>query len=260
MTAITIPRVLTFSLQSGSNGNCIYVEAGDVRLLFDAGISGVLAAKRMAQYGREIRGVDALIISHDHNDHIRCAGIFNRKFGIPVYMTRETQRATWCDLGKFRDVRYFKSGESIHLGRVMVHTIRTPHDAADGVVFVIDFEGRRLGIFTDLGHPFGGLQSLLETVDAAYLETNYEPEMLENGSYPWHLKERIRGQGGHLSNQESATLLKACEKRPKWIAVAHLSEENNRLERALAAQHSAVGRDYPIFHASRYGCSELLSV
>ncbi|MBI1826950.1 MAG: MBL fold metallo-hydrolase [Planctomycetes bacterium] len=251
----------TFSLQSGSNGNCIYVEAGDVRLLFDAGISGTMAANRMAHYGRDIREVDALVISHDHIDHIRCAGIFQRKFGFPVYMTRATQQATWCDLGKLRDVRYFQSGDLLTFGRVTVQTVRTPHDAADGVVFVIEFEGKRLGIFTDLGHPFGGFQVLLESVDAAYLEANYEPEMLENGPYPPHLKERIRGDGGHLSNQESATLLRACSRRrPKWIAVAHLSEENNRPEHAMNAQYDAVGRDYPVYLAPRHGYSELLCI
>jgi len=252
--------MLTFSLQSGSNGNCIYVEAGDVRLLFDAGISGNLAAKRMSQYGRNMRSCTALLISHDHIDHVRCAGIYHRKFGLPLYMTRATQRATWCDLGRLNEVRYFQSGDSIHIGRVTVHTIRTPHDAADGVAFVVEFEGKRLAILTDLGHPFAALQGLLESVDAAYLEANYEPDMLENGPYPEHLKARIRGDGGHLSNHESARLIRACAKRPKWVAVAHLSEDNNRPEHAIGAQHTAVGRDYPVYHASRSDCSQLLSI
>ncbi len=251
----------TFSLQSGSNGNSIYVEANGVRLLFDAGISGSLAERRMAAHGRNIRDVDALIISHNHIDHLRCAGIYQRKFGFPIYITRRTLTATWCNLGKLSDVRYFDSGDSLTFGHVTVHTIRTPHDAADGVAFVIECEGKRLGILTDLGHPFRGLQDLLEQVDGAYLECNYDPEMLETGSYPAMLKARIRGDGGHISNDESAMLLRACaRRRPKWIAVAHLSEENNRPELAISAQHSAVGRDYPVHHASRHEVSELLFV
>lgn len=251
----------TFSLQSGSNGNAIYVEADGVRLLFDAGISGALAERRMAVHGRDIRDVDALIISHDHIDHVRCAGIYQRKFGLPIYITRRTLNATWCNLGKLSDVRYFRSGDSLTFGQVVVHTLRTPHDAADGVVFVVECEGKRLGILTDLGHPFHGLQDVLEQVDAAYLECNYDPEMLESGSYPPVLKARIRGDAGHISNDESASLLRTCgRRRPKWIAVAHLSQENNRPELALAAQHTAVGRDYPVYHASRYECSKLLSV
>src|SRR3989304_3101333 len=214
----------TFSLQSGSNGNAIYVEADGVRLLFDAGISGALAERRMTVHDRDIRDVDALIISHDHIDHVRCAGIYQRKFGLPIYITRRTLTATWCNLGKLSDVRYFQSGDSLSFGHVIVHTLRTPHDAADGVVFVVECEGKRLGILTDLGHPFRELQDLLEQVDAAYLECNYDPEMLETGTYPMELKARIRGAGGHLSNDESASLLRTCGRhRPKWIAVAHLS-------------------------------------
>lgn len=247
--------MLTFSLQSGSNGNAIYVEAGDVRLLFDAGISGKSAAERMARHGRDIRDVDALIISHDHIDHVRCAGIFQRKFGLPIFMTRPTHQAIWCDLGRLSDVRYFHSGETLRFGAVTVYSIPTPHDARDGVVFVIEFDGRRLGIFTDLGHRFAGLQELLESVDGAYLETNYDPDMLESGSYAWSLKQRIRGPGGHLSNAESAEMLAACQRRPQWVAVAHLSEENNRPELAINAQRKAVGDLYPVGLASRHEVS-----
>ncbi len=251
----------TFSLQSGSNGNAIYVEAAGVKLLFDAGISGAQAERRMAFHHRDIREVDALIISHDHVDHIRAAGIYQRKFGLPIYVTKKTLSATWCSLGQLCDVRHFQSGDTLHFNGVAVHTIPTPHDAADGVVFVVECEGRHLGIFTDLGNPFAGLQELVESVDAAYLECNYDPEMLDTGSYPAALKARIRGEGGHLSNDESADLLRACgRRRPRWIAVAHLSEENNRPDLAVAAQHSATGHDYPIHHASRYSVSELLTV
>ncbi|MEK6800013.1 MAG: MBL fold metallo-hydrolase [Planctomycetota bacterium] len=251
----------TFSLQSGSNGNSIYVEADGVKLLFDAGLSGSTAERRMAHHGRDIREVHALIISHDHVDHIRGAGVFQRKFGLPIYVTKPTLAATWCGLGKLTDVRYFTSGDTLTFGPVKVHTIRTPHDAVDGVVFVVEYDGKRLGIFTDLGHPFRELHALLESVDAAFLESNYDPDMLETGDYPHQLKERIRGPGGHLSNGESAGLLRDIgRKRPKWVAVAHLSQENNLPELAIAAQHNAVGRDYPVHLASRYDCSPMLAV
>ena len=129
----------TFSLQSGSNGNSIYVEADGVRLLFDAGISGVTAERRMAVRDRDIRDVDALIISHDHIDHIRCAGVYQRKYGLPIYVTRQTRTAAGrcCNLGKLCDVRFFQSGESLSFGRVTVYTILTAHDAVDGVAFVV---------------------------------------------------------------------------------------------------------------------------
>lgn len=253
--------MITFSLQSGSNGNSIYVEAGDTRLLFDAGISGKRAQERMAEHGRDIRDVDALIISHDHSDHVRCAGIYQRKFGLPIYMTRKTYGAIWCSLGELSELRYFKSGETLRFGRVMVRTVRTVHDAADGVVFIVEFEGKRLGICTDLGHPFDGLQKIIEGLDAVYLEANYDPELLEAGPYPRHLKARIRGKGGHLSNDESAELLRRCGRRvPKWMAVAHLSGENNRPELAVTAQREALGQAYPVHHASRDSVSPLWAV
>lgn len=215
----------------------------------------------MAEHGRDIRDVDALIISHDHNDHVRCAGVLHRKFGLPIYITRVTQAATWCKLGRLSDVRYFHAGDPIAFDGVTVHTIPTPHDAADGVAFVVESEGSKLGILIDLGHPFRGLQEVLDSVDAAYVESNYDDRMLETGSYPADLKARIRGNGGHLSNDDTANLLRACGRhRPKWIAVAHISEQNNQPVLAIRAQHAAVGRDYPVYHASRYGVSELLTV
>jgi phosphoribosyl 1,2-cyclic phosphodiesterase len=252
--------VVTFSLQSGSNGNAIYVEANGVKLLFDAGITGASAESRLARHGRDIHGVQAAIISHDHVDHIRCAGVYARKFGLPVYMTRWTHAASWCSLGKIDDLRYFDSGDTLEFDGVNVHTIRTPHDAADGVVFVVECAGKRLGIFTDVGHPFARLQDMLESVDAAYLECNYDPHMLEVGAYTAQLKARIRGQGGHLSNQEAAELVRNCRRRPKWIAMAHLSADNNHPQLALAAQRSVVGSDYPVFHAPRYACSDCFTV
>jgi len=253
--------VITFSLQSGSNGNSIYVEADGVRLLFDAGISGRSAAQRMAKHGRNIREVDALIVSHDHSDHVRCVGVYQRLFGLPIYMTRTTHRAIWYDLGPLRDVRYFRSGDSLQFGRVTVHTLRTPHDAADGVVFVVECDGRRLGILTDLGHPFERLGGLLRELDAAYLESNYDPQMLEEGPYPPYLKARITGLGGHLSNDESADLVKGCGRcRPKWIALAHLSEQNNEPELALETHRSRVGNGYPLHLAGREGVSPVFEV
>jgi phosphoribosyl 1,2-cyclic phosphodiesterase len=253
--------VLTFSLQSGSNGNSFYVEANGTKLLFDAGITGKTAERRMAIRGRDIREVDAVIVSHDHTDHIRYAGVYQRKFGLPIYITRRTRLASWWDLGEVTDVRYFNSGDRLTFGHVTVHTIPTAHDAADGVAFVVECEGKRLAILTDLGHPFAGLQSVMESVDAAYLESNYDPTMLARGRYPYSLQARIRGPGGHLSNGESADLLKACSAgRPKWVAVAHLSAENNLPELAVEAQHRAVGRDYPVFVAGRDRVSEVLSI
>ena len=251
--------MITFSLQSGSNGNSIYVEADGVGLLFDAGISGKQAQRRMHQHGRDIHRVRAVLISHDHADHIRCAGIYHRKFGLPIVVTRKTLAASRCELGPMSNVEHFRAGEVLDFGPLRVHTLGTPHDAADGVAFVVEAEGRRLGIFTDLGHPFPALADWLCRVDAAYLESNYDPQMLEGGSYPPFLKSRIRGPHGHLSNAESAELVARRNGRsPEWLALAHLSEENNTPDLALATHREIHGTRVPLHIASRYGPSELL--
>lgn len=255
--------MITFSLQSGSNGNAIYVEAGDVKLLFDAGISGATAERRMAEHDRNIRDVQALIVSHDHRDHVGCVGIYQRKFDLPIYVTPQTLRVARrrCRLGALTAVRHFQPGDTLTFDGVSVHTIPTPHDAVNGVAFVVEHERRRLGILTDLGHPFEHLRDVLESVDAAYLECNYDPEMLETGNYPRSLKERIRGDGGHLSNDEAAGLIRACgRKRPAWVTVAHLSQENNHPQLAIGAQRDAIGQHYPVYHASRAACSAIWSV
>jgi len=252
--------LITYSLQSGSNGNAIYVEAGPVRLLFDAGISGKTAEGRMRVRGHEIRDVTALIISHDHADHMRCAGIYQRKFGLPIHMSARTHQAYRENLGPLKNVRYFEVGQSLCFDGVVVHTVPTPHDAADGSVFVVEHDGRRLGILTDLGHSFDALRSLLPTLDAAYLESNYDPHMLATGPYPPDLQARIRGSGGHLSNEESAALVRESAKRLRWVVLSHLSEHNNRPELALMTHRRQVGHEFPLHVAPRYDLGPLMSL
>jgi phosphoribosyl 1,2-cyclic phosphodiesterase len=251
------------SLQSGSNGNCIYVETGGVRLLFDAGISGATAQERLAERGRDIRKVDALIISHDHADHIRSAGIFQRKFGIPIFVTARTLAAAQgrCSLGKLKDVHHFRSGGTVRINGVSVQTVPTPHDGEDGAVFVVDDGSRRLGIMTDLGHVFGGLGHLIASLDAVLLESNYDPSMLVNGPYPRFLKQRIKGPHGHLSNREAAELIAgACGGRLRWAILGHLSEQNNSPDVALRTHREVLGSAIPLCVASRYAVSEEFSV
>ena len=228
--------IMAIALQSGSNGNCIYVEAEGVKLLFDAGINGKQAKERLAAHGRDISSVDAVIISHDHCDHVRHAGVFQRKFGLPLYFTQKTYDTSVRrhPLGKFSDVRFFCSDGRLQFGGVTVEAISTPHDASDGAAFVISSGDKRLGIMTDLGHIFNGLPETLDSLDAVFLESNYDPEMLETGLYPAFLKKRIKGPQGHLSNFESAELLKALSgKRLKWACLSHLSEQNNNATLAL---------------------------
>jgi phosphoribosyl 1,2-cyclic phosphodiesterase len=250
------------SLQSGSNGNCIYVEAGGVKLLFDAGISGIQAKQRLARHGRDIAAVDALLISHDHADHARSMGVYHRKFGMPVYTTAKThQAADRYGLGPIEDLRHFTAGETLQFGPVTVETVATPHDGVDGVLFVVDDGTHRLGVLTDLGHVFSNLADVIRSLDAVLLESNYDPEMLANGPYSAFLKKRIEGPGGHISNIEAADVLKSnASERLQWACLAHLSGDNNTAALAIATHRRILGERLPILLASRYRASDVMEV
>jgi len=257
-------NMIAISLQSGSSGNCIYIEAGGVKLLIDAGITGVQAQERLAAHGRDIRSVDAVIISHDHGDHIRHAGVFQRKFGIPLYVTPATlaAAASRCKLGKLKDVRSFRSCDKIRIKDVLVHAISTPHDGVDGAAFVIEAGVKRIGVLTDLGHVFKDLVHIVSSLDAVFLESNYDPAMLAAGPYPAYLKQRIKGPKGHLSNHEAAELLgrAAKAKRLQWACLAHLSEENNNPDVAIRTHRQVADNDLTLYVADRYQASDVFTV
>jgi phosphoribosyl 1,2-cyclic phosphodiesterase len=254
--------MIAISLQSGSNGNCIFVEASGVKLLFDAGISGIQAERRLGRFGIDIRDVDGLFVSHDHVDHVRCAGIYGRKYGIPVHITGPTLEAASrrCDLGRIPEARVFAAGESVRVGGAIVETLPTPHDGADGVVFTVDDGTHRLGVMTDLGHVFDELAEAVGSLDAVFLESNHDLAMLETGPYPPFLKRRIRGAGGHISNDEAAQLVGSTGGRLRWACLAHLSEDNNTPEVAVATWLEILGPDLPIHVAGRYEPTPLLEL
>ena len=254
--------VKVISLQSGSNGNCIYVEAGDRRLLFDAGISGKRAAERLAGHGRDIRDVDALLISHDHCDHACCAGIYQRKFALPIHATKRTLRTADAKrpLGPIDDVHHFRTGRTLKFGDVTVETISTPHDGVDACAFVIDDGQVRLGILTDLGHTFDELADVIASLDAVLIESNYDVEMLEYGPYPWSVQQRISGLGGHLSNAEAAELLRSAGGNLQWACLGHISEDCNTHARAMETHRDVLGEDFTLHLAGRYEATDVMEL
>ena len=259
----TLCAMILISLQSGSNGNCFYVETESSTVLIDAGISARQAAHRLAATGRDVKNVDALFISHDHSDHARSMGTYHRKFDVPVYATEKTLTAIHrrSRQGTLRKVHTFLSGSTFQLGELKIESIRTPHDAVDGVAFIIDDGISRLGIFTDLGHVFTGLADRLATLDAVVIESNYDPEMLEDGPYPIDLKKRIRGPGGHLSNREAAELLRDLyPQNLQWACLAHLSEKNNHPDIALRTHRELSGQNTTLYVADRNQESECMEV
>ncbi|MCE5279095.1 MAG: MBL fold metallo-hydrolase [Planctomycetaceae bacterium] len=251
------------ALQSGSNGNCVYVEAGGVRLLFDAGISLRQARLRLAGLGLSPEGAAALLISHDHSDHVRSAGVYQRALHVPLHVTAGTLAAASrrMSLGELDDVQHFLPGSTVPVGDVEVRTLATPHDGCEGVAFIVDDGRVRLGIFTDLGHVFAGLGEAVAECDAVLLESNYDEQMLTDGPYPAFLKARIRGAGGHISNAESADLLAAAAgARLQWACLAHLSHENNTPELALQTHRDRLGGKLPIHVATRYGATGIMEI
>lgn len=243
------------ALQSGSKGNCIYLETGNVKLLFDAGISGKQAKDRLARFNIDICSIDALLISHEHSDHVSCAGVYNRKFGIPIWTTPKTfDRMKYC-IGEVSNVNYFESGETIRFNGTRIETIRTTHDAVDGVCFVADDGKKRFGIFTDLGCVFNELPSVVESVNGALLESNYDPIMLKYGEYPQELQDRIRSSYGHLSNEEAAELLLHHGQKLETVMLGHISENNNTEYQVVTTHRKILGKGYRAELAHYRECS-----
>ncbi len=257
----TIINVNAISLQSGSNGTCLYVETQGKKFLFDAGISSVRADNRLRTFGRDIRDVDALIISHDHGDHSRHAGVYQRRFGLPIYITHKTLKGTLSKykLGKLSDVNYFQAGDTLEFGLVSVQTIPSPHDGVDGVVFIVSATEKSLGVWTDLGHVFSDLYSEIPLLDGVFIESNYDPGMLVRGPYPEHVKRRIEGPSGHISNAEAAELLLAGT-RLKWACLSHLSNNNNDPATALKTHREIGDNNLKLVTASRYDATGMLTI
>ena len=247
--------MIVIVLQSGSNGNCIYVETGRSKLLFDAGISGHQAEVRLASFGRDIRRVNGVIISHDHTDHISSAGVYQRKFGLPLYMTEPTfsNAMQKTRVGRLTDIRHFRAGETLRFEDISVETIPTPHDCADGCAFVIEDSRLRCGILTDLGNVFEELVQIVSNLDAVLIESNYDEGLLESGPYPPYLKQRIHGDKGHISNIESAELLsRAASPRMVWACLSHLSGQNNNPDLAIEAHRARLPKQIKLIAASRH--------
>ncbi len=241
-------------LQSGSAGNCIYVETKHKRLLFDAGISGKAAEERLLKVGCRIDDIDALFITHEHSDHMRNAKLFGKKYGIPIHITAKTYNKAKSRFGLDDSIEtnLFKSGQDVVLGSTTIQSIPTTHDAIDGSLFVVHEDGLSVGIFTDIGSVTEALKEVLPKLDGVFIESNYDPQMLRDGPYPSFLKKRIAGRGGHISNKDCARVLASFTgPRLQWACLAHLSEENNTPELALAECAKKLGPDFPVAVASR---------
>ena len=247
------------SINSGSNGNCYYVGNDHEAVLIDAGISCREIKKRMMRLGLDIEKVKAIIVSHEHSDHIRGIETLSRKYSIPVYITSDTLKYS----GLFLDmelVRSFKAREPITIGQLAIHPFPKHHDASDPFSFIISGNGVNIGVFTDIGLPCENVIHHFQQCHAAFLEANYDEKMLEEGSYPYYLKQRIRGDKGHLSNKQALDLF--LEYRPTFMShllLSHLSQNNNCPEVAAALFNPHAGNTR-IIVASRFQESEVFKI
>jgi phosphoribosyl 1,2-cyclic phosphodiesterase len=218
------------SLNSGSNGNCYYIGNDTEAVLIDAGISCREIEKRMKRLGLLIEKVKAVFVSHEHSDHIKGLPVLVKKYQLPVYITPLTMRRGGLNFEEHLS-KSFIAHQSVSIGELSITPFPKFHDASDPYSFIVSSKQICVGIFTDIGVPCLHLKKYFQKCHAAFLEANYDEEMLEKGGYPIYLKNRIRGGLGHLSNKQALELFLAH--KPHFMShllLAHLSKNNNSPE------------------------------
>lgn len=226
------PTLRFASLGSGSKGNATLVCDGETRLLVDCGFGMREAERRLARLGLHPSQLDAILVTHEHGDHISGVGALARRHGMPVYLTPGTWRSG--RLGKVPRQHWITPQASFAINGVDIDPITVPHDAREPVQFRFRAHGKSLGVLTDLGHPTEHVVEAFHGCDALILECNHDVRMLAEGPYPPSLKRRVGGNWGHLANCQAAALLPRLGlDRLQRIVCSHLSEHNNSPERVL---------------------------
>ena len=262
---------LRFSpLFSGSSGNATYVGCDDANMLVDAGLSGSRVTQELSRIGISPACLDAILVTHEHIDHIKGIGILSRKYDLPVYATEGTWRAMMDKIGNVQEknIRIFEPEQDFFIGSIDVTPFSTPHDAAQPVGYTFEVSGAKLAIATDLGCVRDGWLKHILGSDAVILESNFDPDMLQTGPYPYELKRRIMGRHGHLSNDDAGEVAAELVRHgAKQIILGHLSKENNYPELALKCCELALREagltpyeDFHVIVASRDGCTGMFSV
>jgi len=239
------------SLNSGSNGNCYYIGNAEDAILVDAGLCCKEIEKRMLRLQLSIYKLRAIFISHEHSDHIKGLSIFSRKYQLPVYITSNTLLNGRIALENHL-VRSFTADVPVVIGEMYITAFSKHHDACDPFSFSITCNKVNVGVFTDIGQPCANLIKYFQFCHAAFLEANYDEEMLHKGNYPWHLKRRITGGKGHLSNKQALELFVTC--RPAGMShlfLSHLSKNNN-CPQLVQQLFDACANGVQIIVASRY--------
>ncbi len=234
-------------LASGSKGNSTYLGTHKTKILIDAGISGKATKERLESIGVQLEEIDAILVTHDHADHIIGLKTLAFRYKIPVLANTETAKGIYRSLGKCPEFTLFTTGEKFSFNGIEVHPFSIQHDTVDPVGFTLQIDGIKLGVCTDLGYPTTLVRSHLQSCDYLVLESNHEPSMVHACARPMIYKQRVLGRSGHLSNESCAQLLtEILDEKIKHIHLAHLSEECNAPETALQWTRSAIGKDIPL--------------
>ncbi|HVX48703.1 MAG TPA: MBL fold metallo-hydrolase [Chitinophagaceae bacterium] len=239
------------SLNSGSNGNCYYIGNEDDAVLVDAGISCREVAKRMARLNLSMQKVRAVFISHEHTDHISGVEVLSKKYQLPVYITQGTLQNSVLKIEPHL-VKAFSAFNPVTIGGITVTPFPKSHDAKDPHSFIVSYKQVNIGVFTDIGYACQNVVSYFKQCHAAFLESNYDVDMLMNGGYPRHLKARITGGDGHLSNAQALQLF--LQHKPAYMShliLSHLSQNNNTPE-IVSRLFSTNAGGVNIIVASRY--------
>lgn len=216
-------------LFSGSSGNAILISTDDTKILIDAGVSGKRTEQALQSIGVSASEIKGILITHEHSDHIKGAGVLSRKHNIPIYATKITWQAFGGKLGKVIAPNMREINKSdFFIDDLLIEPFETPHDAADPIGFCVSKGAKKIGVATDLGHFPKAVEHRLHACDLVLLEANHDKKMLASGPYPYHLKQRIKGRHGHLSNDAAASAaIKLAAAGVSSILLGHLSQENN---------------------------------
>ena len=244
--------MLVAPLSSGSAGNAYWFESDGTAILVDAGIGPRETKKRLEVLGRDLKQLSAIVVTHEHYDHIRGAERIARKYDVPIYLTHGTLHASRLDPMETKTV-VFENNTSFTIGELQVHARRTIHDAADPACFVVESrDGTRVGIASDLGYVDREVLGHLTGCDGLFFESNHDLDMLRMGSYPWSLKRRIMSRFGHLSNDDSMTAVQRMIGADlKNLCLIHLSQKNN---------HESIVRDMATRLMTRLGVTNQLEL
>jgi phosphoribosyl 1,2-cyclic phosphodiesterase len=242
-------------LASGSSGNSYFVQANGTSILVDAGLSAKQLIERMEKSGSDPHELKGILVSHGHSDHVKGAGVLSRKLRIPILINRATWKVIENSAGKVHDLIFFKTGQVFEFGGLKIRPFSVPHDCADPVAFKIMYGTEKVGIVTDLGMVTNLTINLLTDLQVIVLESNHDPKMLMAGPYPWELKQRVKSRFGHLSNDDSASLLRrVVTDELQAVILAHMSKTNNTSDLALAGAEKALSEF--LARGGVLGCAE----